>query len=71
LVHAHDDEKREEFVAAYRAFVINFRAAVERLRGAARQITDLFPDWAFPPAPVWKPAVSSARQSPAPGCSPG
>jgi hypothetical protein len=49
LVHAHDDEKRDEYLAAYRAFVISFRAGVEALKAKAKLITDLFPDWAFPP----------------------
>jgi hypothetical protein len=57
LVHAHDHQKRDEFLAAYRVFVINFRAAVDRLKGIARQITDLFPDWAFLPALPYKPAA--------------
>jgi hypothetical protein len=55
LVHAHDDERRDEFLAAYRVFVINFRAAVDSLKGLAKQITALFPDWAFPPALPYKP----------------
>jgi hypothetical protein len=33
LVHAHDDEKRDEYPTAYRVFVINFRAGTF-LRGA-------------------------------------
>ena len=57
LVHAHDDEKRDEFLSAYRAFIINFRAAVDSLKATARQITNLFPDWAFPPAPPFKQAL--------------
>lgn len=54
LVHAHDDQKRDEHLTAYRVFVINFRAGVESLVAKAKQITDLFPDWAFPPALPFK-----------------
>jgi hypothetical protein len=50
LVHAHDDEKRDEYRTAYRVFVTNFRAGVDALKAMAKQITKLFPDWAFPPA---------------------
>jgi len=50
LVHAHDDQKRDEYLAAYRVFVINFRAGVDSLNAIAKQIAELFPDWAFPPA---------------------
>ena len=57
LVHAHDDEKRDEYLAAYREFVINFRAAVDSLKAKAKQITELFPDWAFPPALPFKAAA--------------
>jgi hypothetical protein len=59
LVHAHDHEKRNAFLAAYRVFVINYRAAVDNLKGMARQITNLFPDWAFPPAPPYKSAPAA------------
>jgi hypothetical protein len=54
LVHAHDDEKRDEYLTAYRVFVINFRAGVDRLNAMAKQIAELFPDWAFPPALPYK-----------------
>ena len=54
LVHAHDDEKRDGYLAAYRVFVANFRAGVDSLKAKARQITELFPDWAFPPALPFK-----------------
>jgi hypothetical protein len=60
LVHAHDDGARNVFLAAYRVFVSNYRAAVDNLKGVARQITDLFPDWAFPPAPPYKAAAGPA-----------
>ena len=60
LVHAHDDEKRDEFLHAYRVFVINFRAGVESLKAKAKQIIELFPDWAFPPALPFKAAVTAA-----------
>jgi hypothetical protein len=54
LVHAHDDEKRDGYLAAYRVFVVNFRAGVDSLKAKAKQITELFPDWAFPPALPFK-----------------
>jgi hypothetical protein len=60
LVHAHDRKKRDEYRAAYRAFVINFRAGVDGLKAMAKQITDLFPDWAFPPALPFKAAAPPA-----------
>ena len=59
LVHAHDDEKRNEYLAAYREFVINFRADVDGLKAKAKQITEQFPDWAFPPALPFRAAASS------------
>jgi hypothetical protein len=54
LVHAHDDEKRDAYLHAYRVFVINFRAGVDNMKAKAKQIIDLFPDWAFPPALPFK-----------------
>ncbi len=62
LVHAHDKQKGDEFRAAYRAFVRDFRAGVASLLGQAKDIASLFPDWAFPPAPLLKPppVVASA-----------
>jgi REP element-mobilizing transposase RayT len=60
LVHAHDDQKRDEYLAAYRVFVINFRAGVDSMKAKAKQITELFPDWAFPPALPLKTAVTAA-----------
>lgn len=57
LVHAHDEAKRNEFLCAYREFVINFRAAVQSLLSQAKHITDLFPDWAFPPPLPFKAAT--------------
>jgi hypothetical protein len=60
LVHAHDDEKREQYLAAYRVFVINFRAGVDSLKAKAKKLTELFPDWAFPPALPFKAAAPPA-----------
>jgi REP element-mobilizing transposase RayT len=54
LVHAHDDEKRDAYLYAYRVFVINFRAGVDSMKAKAKQIIDMFPDWAFPPALPFK-----------------
>jgi hypothetical protein len=59
-VHAHDDQKRDEYLAAYRVFVINFRAGADDMKAKAKLITDLFPDWAFPPAPPFKAAAPPA-----------
>jgi hypothetical protein len=52
LVHAHDRQKGDEFRAAYRAFVCDFRAGVASLLAQAKDIAKLFPDWAFPPSPL-------------------
>jgi len=60
LVHAQDDEKRDEYLAAYREFVTNFRAGVASLNARAKEIISLFPDWAFPPAFPFKAAVPPA-----------
>jgi hypothetical protein len=60
LVHAYDDEKRHEFLHAYRVFVINFRAGVESMKAKAKQLIELFPDWAFPPALPFKVAATAA-----------
>jgi len=60
LVHAHDDEKRDAYLHAYRVFVANFRAGVESMKAKAKQIIDMFPDWAFPPALPFKTAAPSA-----------
>jgi len=54
LVHAHDDEKRDVYLHAYRVFVINFRAGVDSMQAMANQIINMFPDWAFPPALPFK-----------------
>jgi REP element-mobilizing transposase RayT len=54
LVHAHDNDRRATYLSAYRVFVANFRAGVDSLNARARQITELFPDWAFPPALPFK-----------------
>jgi hypothetical protein len=60
LVHAYDAEKRDAYLHAYRVFVINFRAGVEGMLAKAKLITDLFPDWAFPPALPFKVAAAQA-----------
>jgi hypothetical protein len=60
LVHAYDDEKRDEYLHAYRVFVINFRAGVDGMLARAKLITELFPDWAFPPALPFKAATAQA-----------
>ncbi len=60
LAHACDDEKRDEYLHAYRNFVINFRASVDAMAAKARLIIDLFPDWAFLPALPFKPAAQAA-----------
>ena len=39
-----------EFRVRYRAFVDAFRAGVQRMRERARELADMFPIWAFPPA---------------------
>jgi len=56
-VHAHDKNKRVEYLTAYREFVVNFRAAAAILVAKAKQIADLFPNWAFPPALPFKAAA--------------
>jgi hypothetical protein len=58
LVHAHDEEKREAYLAAYKEFVINYRAAAANLVAKAKQIVELFPDWAFPPPLPFKATAS-------------
>jgi REP element-mobilizing transposase RayT len=60
LVHACDNEKCGEFLQAYRVFVINFRAGVDRLKAKAKEVLELFPDWAFPPAPPFNAAGAAA-----------
>lgn len=57
LVHAHDEEKRDEYLAAYRVFVANYRAGVERMKAKVKEIVQLFPDWAFPPPLPFKAAA--------------
>ena len=57
LVHAHDSERRVEFLAAYREFVANFRSGVAGLLAQAKEIVQAFPDWAFPPALPFKKAT--------------
>lgn len=49
LVHAHDREKRDDYMTAYREFVANFRAGAGHLLAQAKHVCSLFPDWAFPP----------------------
>jgi hypothetical protein len=50
LVHASDEKTELDFRAQYRAFVDAFRAGAQRLRDRGRELADLFPLWAFPPA---------------------
>jgi hypothetical protein len=50
FVHATDDSTELEFRIRYRAFVDAFRAGALRLRERARELSDMFPLWAFPPA---------------------
>jgi hypothetical protein len=50
FVHATDDSTEMEFRVRYRAFVDAFRAGALRLRDRARELRDMFPLWAFPPA---------------------
>jgi hypothetical protein len=49
FVHANDDAIELEFRARYRAFVDAFRAGALRLRERARELSEMFPLWAFPP----------------------
>jgi len=66
LVHAHDEQKATEFRSAYRAFVADFRAGVASLIAQAKEITKLFPDWAFPPAlPFTTPVPAASAPAPA------
>lgn len=58
LVHAHDHERRDEHLAAYRIFVINFHAGVDGLKAKAKLFTEMFPDWAFPPALPYQAAAA-------------
>ena len=60
LVHAYDDEKRDEYLHAYRVFVINFRAGVDGMLAQAKLITDPFPHWTFPPALPFRVAAAQA-----------
>ena len=61
LVHARDKQKGDEYRAAYRAFAADFRKGVAGLIAHAKEITRLFPDWAFPPAlPFKTPAAAVA-----------
>ena len=50
FVHATDNSTAMEFRIRYRAFVDAFRAGVRRLRERARELRDMFPLGAFPPA---------------------
>ena len=50
FVHASDEKTEIEFRAQYRAFVDAFRAGAVRLRDRARELAEMFPLWAFPPA---------------------
>ena len=49
FVHATDDSTELEFRIRYRAFVDAFRAGALRLRERARELSEMFPLWAFPP----------------------
>lgn len=49
FVHASDDSKAMAFRAAYRSFVDAFRIGATRLRDRARELSDMFPLYAFPP----------------------
>jgi hypothetical protein len=61
LVHAHDHEKGDEYLNAYRAFVINFRAGVDSMLAKAKRLLEWFPDRAFPPALPFKAAPAQAE----------
>ena len=50
FVHASDEQTELDFRAQYRAFVDAFRAGAQRLRDRARDLAEMFPLWAFPPA---------------------
>jgi hypothetical protein len=54
FVHAHDKAKGDKFREDYRTFVNDFRNGAASLIERAKEITALFPDWAFPPAPPFK-----------------
>ena len=62
-VHAHDDEKRDEYLQAYRVFLINFRAGVDGLLAKAKLITDLFPRDNLNPGITSTPVASARRRS--------
>lgn len=59
IVHAHDEQKRDEFLEAYRNYVTDFRAGVAGLVAMAKRIANLFPEWAFPPPLPLKVAVAA------------
>jgi hypothetical protein len=50
FVHASDDSTVMEFRVRYRAFVDAFRAGAQRMRERARELANMFPFWALPPA---------------------
>ena len=50
FVHASDKATAMEFRVRYRAFVDAFRAGAKRLQDRARELVEMFPLWAFPPA---------------------
>jgi hypothetical protein len=50
FVHASDEQTELDFRAQYRAFVDDFRTGAQRLRDRARELLEMFPLWAFPPA---------------------
>jgi hypothetical protein len=49
----------DDYLHAFRVFVINFRAGVDSMLAKAKLITDLFPDCAFPPALPFKAAAQA------------
>jgi hypothetical protein len=50
FVHATERNVEHSFRAQYRAFVDAFRSGASRVRDRARELTAMFPLWAFPPA---------------------
>jgi hypothetical protein len=58
-VHAYDD-KRDDYLHAFRVFVINFRAGVDGMLAKAKLIIHLFPVSVLPPALPFKAAAQAA-----------
>jgi hypothetical protein len=50
FIHTSDDSTEIELPDRYRTFVDAFRAGAQRMRERARELADMFPLWAFPPA---------------------